>query len=96
MGQKEFKFESVNFPADLEVIVDFSCYDSDGADSCIDEIAIFRDGNVEVKPEELAEGEMMRLEKYAQDIADEHGYEDAQDRAISRAEAAYDAWKEGD
>jgi len=91
--QKTFSFESVNFEKDLEVIIDFSCSDSDGADCCIDEVAIFN-GDVEVKPDQLAEGEMDRLESRAQEIADENGYEAYQDMCEARADAAYDAWKD--
>ena len=92
--QKEFKFESVNFPEDLDVVIDFSCTDMDGSDCEVTEIAIFTNVNEEVKYTFLAEGEYARLEKQAQDIADSYACEAAQDYAEGEADRAYDAYKD--
>lgn len=91
--EKTFKFESENFETDIEVMIEFSCRDSDGCDCEIDSIAMFI-GDEEIKPERLAKGEMSKIETKAQEIADENGYEAYQDYAQGAGDAAYDAWKD--
>jgi hypothetical protein len=89
--EKAFTFESVNFPQDLEVVVDISCREHSGVDYLFD-YKIYRDGNVEVMPEELAEGEAERLQKCADETASQHALDAYQDYQEGKADRDYDAY----
>lgn len=81
----------------LEVTVSISCTDSDGADSEYEiEYIENKHSGMEVKFEDLPAAERRDIEKWADGLAADYACEAYQQWAEHRADAMYDAWKDGE
>jgi hypothetical protein len=97
----EFEFESKHFTTgDLcnvhEIEIDVICTDFDGCDATYDLCSILdRDLNVWRELKDFPEDEVKAIEALCEVHADNNANEAYQDYAEGRADAMYDAWKDG-
>jgi len=78
---------------EVEIETSASAEDEGGVDS----LRIYsKITGTEMKLEDFPAAEQARIEATADEIAHEHAHEDYYEAQAARAEAAYDAWKEGD
>jgi hypothetical protein len=87
MGTTEFKFETED-GVELDAVVEFTGTYDEGAS--IDKTQLFDSENNEINVAGLSPKDQARLEKNAQSHADDGSYDDAHQRAVAAAEAAFD------
>lgn len=99
----KFKYESdsicsverLGHCSTLEVEVD--AYADSEDEACVNDLTIWSaELNREIKLTELSPEEQATVQQYAEDLANERAHEMYYEAQSDRAEAAYDAWKEGD